>query len=153
MATAEEIQDSIKWDLDRLPVGVDEKASERALGLLDELGSDSVIVGRVAAYARQDVDHRAVTTDDFLRALQQADGRLALVTWSSGGITSIGFDADSQRFEEGGYSAVRDIMGDECEFHNTLSRREAKDALKGRRPDVVHRDEADLLDADREGSR
>lgn len=146
MATRQEVQDAVKFDLDRLPVGFDAKVSEDALAILNEHEANSVCVERVADYARQELVREAVKTNDFIRTLERTDGRLALVTWSSGGIASIGYRPSEQRFEVGSYSSVRDIMGDDPESHARKLTSEVREELHGRRPDVVCRDEADLLE-------
>lgn len=146
MATREELQDEAPFDLDRLPVGPDRKASEDALAVLEELEGQHVTVERVAAYARQKVDGR-IATKDLLRALQHADGRLALVTWSNAGINAVGYLPEDQRFDVGGFSGVQKRMGNDPEFYETATMSAAKDQLAWSKPDVVHREESDLLPA------
>lgn len=145
MATSEELYSEIKWDLDRLPVAVDEHASEAALAVLDELAGQSKTIERVTAYARRDDDTRRIRTDDLLRCLQQADGQLALFTWSSMGSAAVGYCPGPQRFDIGRFSAVDQMMGNEFEFYDVEPRAAAKDELAGNTPDVIHRDDAKLL--------
>lgn len=145
MATARELRDDLKFDVDRLPLPGAAKASDDALAVLAEC-PDHVTVERVRQYARGDRAARRLKPADFVRTLQHAEGTLAVVTWTSAGITAVGYQPDEQRFDVGGYSAVRDMMGDDAEYHERTTRNGAKDILVSTSPDVVARDEADLLE-------
>lgn len=146
MASARDLGDELKYDPERLPLPGVEKASDDALAVLDGIADGRPCVERTAAYARRDETARRPTTTDLLRTLYHADGELALVTWSTTGITAIGYRPDEQRFEVGGYSGLRELMGDEPEWHERCSKATAKDMLTDTRPDIVVRAEADLLD-------
>ncbi len=146
MASARKLSEALKFDVDRLPLPGDAKASDDALAVLEDL-PERAVVERVRTYARGDADR--LRPNDFLRTLQHADGALAVVTWTNAGITAIGYDPAAQRFEVGGYSAVRDMMGDDAEYHEHCTKAKAKDLLVDTRPDVVTRSEADLLGGER----
>lgn len=146
MATAQELREILKYDVERIPLPGDEKVSDGALEVLKQIEGQHVTVERAIAYAQGDVGVRGVKTTDLLRTLQHADGRLALVTWSNAGITSIGYRPNDQRFDVGGYSAVRDMMGDDAEYYEQCSLAKAKDLLASGHPDIVRRDEAGLLE-------
>lgn len=140
-----QLREDLTWDVDRLTVEPGEHASDDGLALLEAYEGDAESIERVAAYARQHGVCQRVKTDDVLRVLQQTDGRLAAVTWTSGGITSIGYQPDAQRFDVGTFDGLRKLMGDEPESYKSTTRADAKDRLAGATPDIVTRDEAGLL--------
>lgn len=142
----EELQEDLPWDVERIPVGIGEHASDDALELLHDLADDHESVKRVASYADRDGGQGRVATEHLLRALKHADGRLALVTWNSGGITAISYRPCEQQYEIGNYYGLAELTGDEPESHKFATRGFAKEELAGSEPTVVLRSESKLLD-------
>lgn len=145
MATSkEQLQADLSWDIDRLNVDPDEYGSDAALTILDDI-QEQHTVDHSRAYAGADSDVTDVAAKDLLRVLQLAGGRLALVTWSSAGITSIGYRPDEQRFDVGQFSGIDKRMGNEYETYERATKGQAKDLLAWTTPTVVSREEAKLL--------
>ncbi|WP_158855585.1 hypothetical protein [Halorhabdus sp. CUG00001] len=113
MAAADEIADDVSWDLEeQLVVDVDERATDRAIEILEDADPDQrVTVQRVLEYARGERPARAVKPNDWARTLEHVDGRLAFVSWGSSGITEVGLkdDPDQRRqFDVWMFSALRE---------------------------------------------
>lgn len=145
MASHEQLQSDLSWDIDRLSVDPGVNASDAALDVLDELGNATAVVA-VREYAAGEMSGRVATTY-LLRTLQCAEGRLALVTWGSGGIQAVGYLPGDQRFDVGRFSGHAARMGNDPESYDRVARAEAKDELAWCRPSVVRRDESKLLPA------
>lgn len=145
MASRDEVRANLSWDIDRLIVDPGVNASDGALAVLDGLGNATAVVS-VREYATGEGGERVATTY-LLRTLQRAEGRLALVTWGSGGIQAVGYLPADQRFDVGRFSGHAARMGNDPESYDRVTRAEAKDELAWCRPSVVRRDESKLLPA------
>lgn len=137
------IADDVSWPIDeQLVVDADQRATEHAVSILEGARPDDrVSVRRVLEYARGDRPAHAVKDADWLRAIEHSDGRLAVVTWSSAGITEIGLktDAEDHRrpFEVWLYSGIRERMGEEPIETDDATGRGATQILEGARPTIV----------------
>ncbi|WP_136688647.1 DNA adenine methylase [Halorhabdus amylolytica] len=137
------IADDISWNLEeQLVVDIDERATDRAIEILEESGPDErVSVRRVLEYAREDRPARAVRTGDWSRILEHSDGRLAIVSWTSAAITEIGLQTDDEGrrpFEIWTYSGLRERTGgyDPITIEGA-SKRSVRDLLQGTSPALV----------------
>ena len=134
---ASSIEDDLPWSLDEwLVIDVDEQATDHAIEILEESGPDRrVSVKRVLEYARGERPARAIKSNDWTRVLEHTDGRLALVSWSSGGVTEIGLkdDPDQRRaYDVWMFSALR-----EREMTDDASSAGVSDLLRGSSPAIV----------------
>lgn len=145
MAQASDHRAQLGIDLDHVPADPDRHASDSALAVIDSIETQSVSVDPVREYASTSGESD-VATKHLLRILQLCDGRLALVTWSSAGITAIGYRPTEQRYEIGQFSGIDKRMGKDPESHERVSRSEARDMLSWATPTIVTREDSKLLD-------
>jgi len=144
MATTEDIVDDLPFGAERLPLPVGQPASKAAIAVLEDAKPDQrVTVRRVLQVCRGDAPAHTASAQDWVRALDHADGDLVATTWSSTGVTHVGLDPDGGRqpYDVGGFTALPD---DGMEFLDAASAAAAKDILTGE-PQAIARDESDLL--------
>ena len=144
MATTDEVVDDLPFSADRLPLPVNQPASEAAIAALEAAKPDQrATVERVLRVCRDEAPARSASARDWVRALEHAEGRVVATTWSSTGVTHVGLDPDGGRqpYDVGGFSALGD---DGMEFLDAASAAAAKDILTGE-PQAIAREESDLL--------
>ncbi|WP_220132688.1 DNA cytosine methyltransferase [Halorhabdus salina] len=137
MAAADAIADDLPWSVDEwLVIEPGERATDHAIDILEDAGpSERVTVQRVLEFARGERPARAVKPTDWARVLEHTDGRLALVTWSSGGVSEVGLkdDPDQRRaFDVWMFSALR-----EGEQRDDATSAGVSDLLRGSKPAIV----------------
>ncbi|MFW6435896.1 MAG: hypothetical protein ACOCY1_05890 [Halovenus sp.] len=137
MAATDFTADDLPWDLNKwLVVDPGERATDHAIEILDDAGpAERVTLKRVLEYASGERHARAVKPNDWARVLEHADGRLALVSWSSWGVTEIGLkeDPDQRRqFDVWMFSALRDD-----EQRDDATSAGVSDLLRGSSPSIV----------------
>lgn len=141
MATRQRASRNVQWDAERHPTGFESSASQAALDILDDLRDESRALACVRDYAFDERPRDKVKNEHFVAALRASEGELALVTWDSMGITSIGYRPDRDQFDVGGYSAVDDHAGLGSEYYEYASRRSVTELLFSNHVDIVLRSE------------
>lgn len=136
--------EDLPFDAEQLPLPIGQPASELALDILDEIVDGRVTVSRVREVCQEEAPASAAGANDWSRTLAHADGELVAVTWSSTGVTEIGYDPDDDSFEVVGWSALQATMGNDARFAETASASKARDLLGGA-PQLIHREESDRL--------
>lgn len=139
----------VSWPLgEQLVVDPGQHATDDAIDILKAADPDQrVSVQRVLEYARGERSAHDVPVADWIRVIDHSDGRLAIVSWTSAGITEIGRkrDADDRRpYEIWMYSGLRDRMGDDPIQTDDASSRSARQLIEGRSPAVVPATETHL---------
>ncbi|WP_284009529.1 hypothetical protein [Haloarcula pelagica] len=140
--------EDLPFSTDRLPLPIGQPASDRALAVLDEIVDGRVTVSRVREVCQEDAPASAAGATDWSRTLSHADGELVAVTWSSTGVTEIGYDPDDESYEVVGWSALQATMGNDARFAESASAAKARDLLGGA-PQLIHREESDRLGGER----
>jgi hypothetical protein len=140
------IRADIDWDLDRLPLAVDQRVSDAALDVLEACEPDRrPTVRRVHLELSGEAPTGTADAGDYAATLRHADGRLAAVTWSSVGATAVRWAPAADAYRVAGYSALDEKLGNESTFAEDGSRRAVTDILTGSTPQVATADETDLL--------
>jgi len=150
-ATADEVTaDDYPWDLDQMPIAPDEVATDAALDALDDANpGQRATVRRVHEMLTGDRPSERVSTTDWARALQHAPDVVA-VAWDTGGFDEVSWDGDRSTFVVAGFSALREIHGDDPHYCEAAGRDHVKEVLHGC-PRAITVDEAVLLGRDEGG--
>jgi len=142
--------DDYPWDLSKMPIAPGVAATDDALAALAEANPDQrATVRRVRELLAGDRPERTVVGADWARALQHAPDVVA-VTFSSGGFDEVSWDNDRSTFVVAGFSALREIHGDDPHYCEAAGRDHVKEVLHGC-PRAITVDEAVLLGRDEGG--
>ncbi|MFC6975852.1 hypothetical protein ACFQL1_16070 [Halomicroarcula sp. GCM10025709] len=140
--------EDLPFDAERLPLPLGQPASDRALAVLDEIAANRATVHRVREVCQEDAPASAAGATDWTRTLAHADGELVATTWSSTGVTEVGYDPEDESYEVVGWSALAETMGNDARFAESASASKARDLLGGA-PQLIHREESDRLGGER----
>ncbi|WP_324757146.1 hypothetical protein [Haloarcula montana] len=139
--------EDLPFSTERLPLPIGQPASDQALAVLEEIVDGRPTVHRVREVCQEEAPDSAAGATDWSRTLAHADGELVAVTWSSTGVTEVGYDAGDDSFEVVGWSKLAETMGNDARFAETASAAKARDLLGGA-PQLIHREESDRLGGD-----
>lgn len=117
-----------------------------ALDVLERAANDSGSprVQRVLDRARGDVDRNGASARDYVRALEVADGELAIISWTNAYFASIGYVGCE--FDCWAYSKIDEMMRgpESATTYSRLAASDVRDEIRDRDPLVILRDRTQL---------